>query len=129
MLGVSIVVIKHYDQKQLGEERVFVLFLNLTTSRSYPSTEGNKGKDSSRAGTWRRELMQKPWRDAVHWLAPNGSLSPFSYRAQDHLSRGSSTLQWTGPSSHQSSIKTPYRFAYRPILDRHVLLIKILLHR
>jgi hypothetical protein len=28
-----------------------------------------------RAGTWRQELIQRPWRGAAHWLAPHGWLS------------------------------------------------------
>jgi hypothetical protein len=34
-------------------------------------------KNSIRAGTWRQELMQRPWRGAASWLAPHGLLSLF----------------------------------------------------
>ena len=27
------------------------------------------------AGTWRQELMQRPWRDVAYWLASLGLLS------------------------------------------------------
>lgn len=32
--------------------------------------EGIEGRNLNRAGTWRQELMQRPWRAAAYWLAP-----------------------------------------------------------
>jgi hypothetical protein len=32
-------------------------------------------RDSRRAGTWKLELMQKPWKGSTYWLAPCGLLS------------------------------------------------------
>ena len=29
--------------------------------------EGSQDRNSNRAGTWRQELMQRQWRDAVYW--------------------------------------------------------------
>jgi len=46
--------------------------------------------DSNKEGTWRQELMQKPWRGAAYWLAPHDFLHLFSYRTQDP--------QWARPS-------------------------------
>jgi hypothetical protein len=41
-------------------------------------TEGNQNRDSNRAGTWRRQKqMQRPWRGAAYWLAPDGLLTCF----------------------------------------------------
>lgn len=37
-----------------------------------------QGRNSIRAGTWRQELKQGPWRIAVYWLAPHGWLSLLS---------------------------------------------------
>ena len=31
--------------------------------------EGGQDRNSNRAGTWRQELMQRPWRGADYWLA------------------------------------------------------------
>jgi hypothetical protein len=31
--------------------------------------KGHQGRNSKRAGTWRQELMQRPWMDAAYWLA------------------------------------------------------------
>jgi hypothetical protein len=35
-------------------------------------TEGSQGRNPSRAGTWRQELMQRPWKRATYWLAHIG---------------------------------------------------------
>jgi hypothetical protein len=50
------------NKKQVQEERVYstcIFTLLFITKRSQ---EGN----SHRAGTWRQELMQRPWRDAAY---------------------------------------------------------------
>ena len=46
--------------------------------------EGSQSSNSDQVGTWRQELMQRPWRGAVYWLAPHDLLSLLSYRSQDH---------------------------------------------
>jgi hypothetical protein len=55
-------------KKQVAEERVYSAF----TSRSLFITKGRQDRNSNRAGTWRQELMQTPWRDAAYWLASRG---------------------------------------------------------
>ena len=50
---------------QVGEERVYLAY----TSVLLFIIKGSQGKDSNRAGTWRQELMQRPWRSAAHGLA------------------------------------------------------------
>ena len=62
-----------------------------STSTALIISVGSEDRNSSRAGTWRQVLMQRPWRDAAYWLAPHGSLSLFPYRTQDHLPRDGST--------------------------------------
>jgi hypothetical protein len=44
----------------------------------------------------KQELMQKPWRDVLYWLASPGLLSLLSYRIQDYQSRDGTTHN--GPS-------------------------------
>ena len=58
----------------------------------------NQDRNSSRAQTWRQELMQRPWRGATYLLALHGLLSLLSYRTQDHCYPGWHHPQWTGPS-------------------------------
>jgi hypothetical protein len=43
-----------------------------------------------------QDLMQRPWRDVLYWLAPLGLLSLLSYRTQDYQSRDGTTHR--GPS-------------------------------
>jgi hypothetical protein len=52
---VAIAVIKHHDQNQLGETRVYFI---LQPNVHRPGKSGQ----SLKAGTWRKELMQRPWR-------------------------------------------------------------------
>ena len=40
--------------------------------------------------------MQRPWRGAAYWLVPNGLLSLFSYRTQDHQPRSGPTHNGLG---------------------------------
>jgi len=46
--------------------------------------EGSQGRNSSRTGTWRQELMQKPWSSVAYWLTFHGLLSLLSYTIQNH---------------------------------------------
>jgi hypothetical protein len=52
---------KHHEQKQLGEERVN--FPPSSSSQFF--IKSSEGRNSSRAGTWRQELRQRPWRGAA----------------------------------------------------------------
>jgi hypothetical protein len=52
-------------KKQVGEERVYSVY----TSTLLFITKGSPDRNSHRAGTWRQELMQRPWRDVTYWLA------------------------------------------------------------
>jgi hypothetical protein len=81
-------------KKQVGEGRVYFAY----TSSLLFITKGNQDRNSNRAGTWRRELMQRPWRDAAYWLDSPGLLSLLSYRTQDHhWPRDGSTHNGLGP--------------------------------
>jgi hypothetical protein len=46
---------------QVGEERVYSAY----TSTLMFITKGSQDWNSSRTGTWRQELMQRPWRDVT----------------------------------------------------------------
>jgi hypothetical protein len=73
-------------KREVGEERVYSAY----TSTLRFTTEGSQDRNSNRAGTWRQELMQRPWRDAAYWLASHGLLSLLSYRTQGHQPRNGS---------------------------------------
>jgi hypothetical protein len=83
---------KYHYRSNLGRNRFIWLTLSYTV-------EGSQDRNSNRAGIQRQELMQRPWMAAAYFLA-----NLFSYRTQDHLLSGSSTLiGWA--LLHQSFIK------------------------
>jgi hypothetical protein len=84
---------KHHDQKQVGEERFYLAWTSTLLSIFVESQDRN----SNRAGIWRQELMQKPQRSAVYWLAPQGLLSLLSYRTEEHQPRGDITHNGQDP--------------------------------
>jgi hypothetical protein len=49
-------------KKQLGEEQPYSAY----TSTFLFITKGSQDRNSYKAGTWRQELMQRPWRGAVY---------------------------------------------------------------
>jgi hypothetical protein len=80
---------KHHDQKQVGEEIVYSAY----TSTLLFTTKGSQDWNSHRVGTWREELMQRPWSGAAYWIASPGLLSLLSllsHRTQD-------TMGWALP--------------------------------
>ena len=52
-------------KKQVGEERVY----SAHTSTLPFITKGSQDRNSNRAGTWRKKMMQNTWRDAAYWIA------------------------------------------------------------
>ena len=83
------------SKKQVGEGRVNSVYKSTLLF----ITEGIQVKNSSRVGTWRQELMQRPWRGAACWLAPPGLLSLLCYRPQDHQPRDGTTHNVLDPPS------------------------------
>jgi hypothetical protein len=61
-LSAGVLVRVSHDQKGSWEERVYMSTLLFIF-------EGSHDRNSNKAGTWRQELMQKPWRAAAYWLA------------------------------------------------------------
>ena len=76
-------------RRQAGEERIYSAYTSEIL-------RGSQDRNSSRAGTWRQELIQKPWRGAAHWLASLGFLRLLSYRTQD-TRPGTATHHELGP--------------------------------
>ena len=79
---------KQHDQTQLGEERVCLAYASVHHQR--------KSGQKVRAGTWRQELMQRPWGVAAYWLAPHGLLSLLSYKTQDQQAMNGTTHNGLG---------------------------------
>jgi hypothetical protein len=82
-------MIKHHQQKQLGEERVNCKLQVTVHQEEKPGEELKKE-------TWRQELKQRTWRNTANWLALHGLLSLLSYIAQDHILRGGPTHSGLG---------------------------------
>jgi hypothetical protein len=74
-------------KKQIGEESIYLAY----TSMLLFITKGLELKQVRK-----QELMQKPWRDVLYWLASPGLLSLLSYRTQDYQPRDGPTHE--GPS-------------------------------
>jgi hypothetical protein len=88
LVRVSIPAQTIMTKKQIEEEKVYSAYTSILLF----ITKGNQDRNSHRAGTWRQELMQRPWRGAAYWIASPGLLSLFSYRTQNSQSRDGTTL-------------------------------------
>jgi hypothetical protein len=88
LVMVSIAIIKHCDQKQLGEERVYVGYASLLQFK------GSQGRISNRTGIWRQELKQRSWKNATYWLVLH-----VLHRTQFHQPRDGTTDNGLAPQT------------------------------
>jgi len=58
-LRVSILAQNIRTKKQVGEERVYSAYISILLF----TIKGSQDRNAHRAGTWRQEMMQRPWRD------------------------------------------------------------------
>jgi hypothetical protein len=77
-------------KKQVGEERVYSAYI-FRIAVNHQRKSGLELK---------QELMQRPWRDVLYWLASPGLLSLFSYRTQDYQPRDGTTHKGTSLLDH-----------------------------
>ena len=95
----------------MGGKGLFGLHLHIAVHHQRKS-----GQKRNRAGTWRKELMQRPWRDVAYWIAPHGLLSLLSYRIQDHQPRNGTTYNGLGPplliTNREDTIQLDYIVAF-----------------
>jgi hypothetical protein len=78
-------------KRQVGEERVYSAY----TFTLLFITKGCQDWNSRK-----QELLQRPWRDVIYWLASPGLLSLLSYRTQDYQPRDGTTHKGTSPLDH-----------------------------
>ena len=79
-------------------------------------TKNSEGRNSSRAGTYRQELMQRPWKGTTYSLDPCGLAFCFpSSSFKQNL--GLSAEGWPDPLVN--------RLAYCPILGMHFFSISV----
>jgi hypothetical protein len=109
---VSIPAQNNMTKKQVEEEKVYSAYTSILLF----ITKGSQDRNSHRAGTWRRELRQRPRRSVAYWFASPGLLSLLSYRSQDYQPRDGTTHN--GPSHPGSLVeKMPYSWiSWRPFL-------------
>ena len=81
---VTVALRKHCDQQTATWE-------GKSLFHSQFIIKSREGRNLSRAGTWRQEQMQRPWRGVGYWLVPDGLLSLLMYRTQDDQLRVSTT--------------------------------------
>jgi hypothetical protein len=68
LVRVTIAVMKYHDQSNLEGKWVYLAY----TSISLFIIKESQDKNSNREGTWRQELMQRPWRGAPYELVLHG---------------------------------------------------------
>lgn len=62
LANISIAVIEHNDQKQLGKQMVY---FTLQSEVHHP----RKLRQKFKAETWRQRLEGKSWKNTVYWLS------------------------------------------------------------
>lgn len=70
LVRVSTAVMKHHDQKQLGEERIY-----FTLQLSSHTSSLTKVRAIIEGRNLRPELVQRPWKSMAFWPAPQGLFS------------------------------------------------------
>jgi hypothetical protein len=88
------------------------------TSSALLVIKGCQGRNANRAGTWRQEPMQRPWRVLLTGLLPKAFLACCLAELRT-TSPGMKLLSRVCPLPHQSLIeKMPYSFIlWRPFLN------------
>ena len=81
-------------KKQVGEERVYSAYTSILLF----ITKGSSGLELKQVR--KQELMQRPWRDVLYWLASPGLLSLLSYGTQDYHPRDAPTHKAPFPLDH-----------------------------
>lgn len=71
---------KSHNQRASWVERVYQVYASILLF----TIEGSQGRNSNRTGTWRQELVERPWRGAEYLLAPHAFLSLLADKTQDH---------------------------------------------
>lgn len=115
-LGLSITVIKHYDQKQFREVRLYFTLQPMVRPSSRKVRARTQGR-SLEAGT-DEEATEECW--LLAWSSWFARLVFFFYTPQNHNPRVAQPIMgWA--FSHPSPIKQMHdRLVHRPVLHRHL---------
>jgi hypothetical protein len=82
-------------KKQLGRKG----FIWLTLPYPYCCLSPRKSRLELKQ-VRKQELMQRPWRDVLYWLASPALLNLFSYRTKDYQPRDGPTHKGPFPLDH-----------------------------
>jgi hypothetical protein len=93
-------------KKQVGEEGLtlpyglhfHMAYTSIRLTLPYCSSLRNSGLEIKQVR--KQELMQRPWRDVLYWLASPGLHSLLSYRTQDYQPRDGPTYKGPFPLDH-----------------------------
>lgn len=106
LVGIFVAVMKH-SWKTTWEE------MNLFLIREYSPL-----LMEVRAGTWRQELKQRPWKSVTYWIAFYDLLIYLFYTSQAHMPKYGTASSGLRPPTSTISQKVPHRYIYRPHLWR-----------
>jgi hypothetical protein len=95
-------------KKQVGRKRVYAAYISTLLF----ITKGSQDWNSSRTGTWRQELAQRPWRVLLSDLFYKASSVCF-LREPRPSSPEAAPPTWSGPSTIE---KMPYWISWRQFL-------------
>jgi hypothetical protein len=82
------------SKKQVGEEGVYSAYT------FHIAVDHQRKSELELKQVREQELMQRPWRDVLYWLASPDLLSLFSYRTQDYQPRDGPTHKVPFPLDH-----------------------------
>jgi hypothetical protein len=69
----------------------------ISSYKLYSIIDRSQGRNSSTAGSWKQELIRRPWKNAASWLAPHCLLSLLSYIIHAHPPKDVITLYGMDP--------------------------------
>jgi hypothetical protein len=81
-------------KNQVGEERVYSAYT------FHIAVDHKRKSRLELKQVKKQELMQRPKRDVLYWLASPGLLSLLSYRTQDYQARDGTTHKGPSPLDH-----------------------------
>lgn len=93
---------KPYDQSSI--KRKWLIWLVLP---HHCTVSKRSGKELTGSGSWRQDMMQRPWRDDVYWLTPVSLRRSFFLNPRPQA-QWCQCSQWELSPTHQLLIKKMY---------------------
>lgn len=107
-------------QNHLPDFKHTVAFL-AHSSKVLPQSSQSQNSQVCHSETWWSwSQFQRPWKSAACWLTPQGLLSLFSSRTQNHQPRDDITQNWLGPPTLVTSLEQALQPCVQSSLGRHL---------